>query len=74
MIFFLGLLSLSELHYIDERSTWWQRAWNDAGPDPDIVRVGSTWYAYTTGTSWGNNIGVLTSSVARHSAVRAGWL
>ncbi|MCU1379834.1 MAG: N-acetylmuramoyl-L-alanine amidase family 2 [Acidimicrobiales bacterium] len=37
-------------------------AWNDAGPDPDLLRVGTTWYAYTTGTTWGNNIGVLTST------------
>jgi ribosomal protein L24E len=31
-------------------------------PDPAVVRVGSTYYAYTTGTSWGNHIGVLVSS------------
>ena len=31
-------------------------------PDPDVVRIGSTYYAYTTGTTWGNYIGVLTSS------------
>jgi len=31
-------------------------------PDPDIVRNGSTWYMFTTGTTWGNNLGVLTSS------------
>ncbi|HET9732685.1 MAG TPA: family 43 glycosylhydrolase [Acidimicrobiales bacterium] len=31
-------------------------------PDPDVVRVGSTYYAYTTGTTWGNRIGVLQSS------------
>jgi putative cell wall-binding protein len=37
-------------------------AWGEEGPDPDIVRFGSTWYAYTTGTTWGNNIGVLTST------------
>jgi beta-xylosidase len=42
--------------------------WNDAAPDPDIVRFGSTWYAYTTGTTWGNNIGVLVSS-----APNTGW-
>src|SRR3954468_2379208 len=32
VIFFLALLSLSELRYASERSTWWIRAWNDAGP------------------------------------------
>jgi putative cell wall-binding protein len=37
-------------------------AWGEEGPDPQIVRFGSTWYAYTTGTTWGNNIGVLTST------------
>ena len=31
-------------------------------PDPAVVRFGSTYYAYTTGTSWGNHIGVLTSA------------
>jgi beta-xylosidase len=31
-------------------------------PDPDVVQFGSTYYAYTTGTSWGNHIGVLVSS------------
>jgi len=34
---------------------------NDA-PDPDLVRDGSTWYTFTTGTTWGNDLGVLTSS------------
>lgn len=41
---------------------------NDAAPDPDIVRFGSTWYTYTTGTTWGNNIGVLMSG-----APSTGW-
>jgi len=31
-------------------------------PDPDLVRDGSTWYAFTTGTWWGNDIGVLVDS------------
>jgi hypothetical protein len=31
-------------------------------PDPDVIRVGNTYYAYTTGTTWGNHIGILTSS------------
>lgn len=38
VIFFLALLSLSELHYASETSTWWMRAWNQAGP----VLVGIT--------------------------------
>lgn len=36
-------------------------AFDDDAPDPDIVRVGTTYYAYTTGTTWGNHIGVLVS-------------
>jgi hypothetical protein len=31
-------------------------------PDPDIVRDGNTYYAFTTGTGWGNHIGVLKSA------------
>src|SRR6201998_3889916 len=30
VIFFLTLLSLSELRYANEGSTWWLRAWNEA--------------------------------------------
>src|SRR5207253_823426 len=36
-------------------------AFDDDAPDPDLVRFGSTYYAYTTGTTWGNHIGVLVS-------------
>ena len=32
VIFFLALLSVSELRYVNEESTWWLRAWNQAGP------------------------------------------
>jgi putative cell wall-binding protein len=42
--------------------------WNDAAPDPDLVRFGSTWYLYSTGTRWGNHIGVLVSS-----SPNSGW-
>ena len=35
-----------------------------AAPDPDVVRFGTSYYAYTTGTTWGNHIGVLRSSAA----------
>ena len=31
-------------------------------PDPAVERFGNSYYAYTTGTSWGNHIGVLTST------------
>ena len=36
-------------------------AFDDDAPDPAVVRFGSSYYAYTTGTSWGNRIGVLVS-------------
>lgn len=38
VIFFLALLSLAELRYVNETSIWWFRAWNQAGP----VLVGIT--------------------------------
>ncbi len=37
-------------------------AFADDAPDPDLVRNGATWYTFTTGTTWGNNLGVLTST------------
>jgi ribosomal protein L24E/predicted GH43/DUF377 family glycosyl hydrolase len=41
----------------------WATTVRDAdAPDPAVVRFGSTYYTYTTGTSWGNHIGVLVSS------------
>lgn len=43
-------------------------AWAKDAPDPDLVRVGDRYYAYTTGTTWGNHIGVLESSSAT-----SGW-
>ena len=32
VIFFLGLLSIAELRHATETSTWWVRAWHEAGP------------------------------------------
>ncbi len=32
VIFFLALLSIAELHYTSETTTWWLRAWDQAGP------------------------------------------
>src|SRR6266513_4377110 len=32
IVFFLTLLSMAELQYADENSTWWVRAWTEAGP------------------------------------------
>lgn len=39
-------------------------------PDPDVVRVGSTFYAFTTGTTWGNQIGIAATTSADP---RTGW-
>jgi CDP-diacylglycerol--glycerol-3-phosphate 3-phosphatidyltransferase len=32
VIFFLTLLSVAELRYTTETTTWWQRAWEEGGP------------------------------------------
>jgi CDP-diacylglycerol--glycerol-3-phosphate 3-phosphatidyltransferase len=45
VIFFLALLSASELRYVDERSTWWFRAWHEAGPVLVWVTVALTVYS-----------------------------
>ena len=44
--------------------SWSHNALDQDAPDPDVVRFGSTFYAYTTGTAWGNHIGILHSSFA----------
>ena len=45
VIFFLALLSLSELRYADQGTTWWIRAWNDAGPVLVWITVALTIYS-----------------------------
>jgi CDP-diacylglycerol---glycerol-3-phosphate 3-phosphatidyltransferase len=45
VIFFLALLSVSELHYADERSAWWLHAWNEAGPVLVWITVALTVYS-----------------------------
>jgi len=42
--------------------SWANTAIKQDAPDPDVVRFGTTYFAYTTGTVWGNHIGVLRSS------------
>jgi len=42
--------------------SWASTAKQEDAPDPDVVRFGSTYYAYTTGTVWANSIGILRSS------------
>ena len=45
VIFFLVLLSASELRYVDEKSTWWWRAWYEAGPILVWITVALTLYS-----------------------------
>src|ERR1700704_4890999 len=45
VIFFLVLLSASELRYADEKSTWWGRAWYEAGPILVWITVALTLYS-----------------------------
>ena len=45
VIFFLGLLSASELRLANEESTWWLRAWNQAGPVLVWTTVALTLYS-----------------------------
>src|SRR5215510_10123528 len=45
IIFFLALLSIAELKYASETSTWWLRAWDDAGPMLVWITVALTIYS-----------------------------
>lgn len=45
VIFFLALLSLHELRYANETSTWWFRAWDQAGPVLVWITVALTVYS-----------------------------
>jgi len=45
VIFFLALLSLHELRYANESSTWWFRAWDQAGPVLVWITVALTIYS-----------------------------
>jgi CDP-diacylglycerol---glycerol-3-phosphate 3-phosphatidyltransferase len=53
VIFFLGLFSASELRFADERSMWWLRAWNLAGPILVWITVALTVYS-GLGYAWRN--------------------
>ena len=41
---------------------WSHTTQDENAPDPDVNRFGNTYYAYTTGTTWGNRLGILRSS------------
>jgi CDP-diacylglycerol--glycerol-3-phosphate 3-phosphatidyltransferase len=45
VIFFLTLLCASELHYANEGSTWWFRAWDEAGSILVWITVALTLYS-----------------------------
>jgi CDP-diacylglycerol--glycerol-3-phosphate 3-phosphatidyltransferase len=45
VIFFLALLSLHELRYANETSTWWFRAWDQTGPVLVWITVALTIYS-----------------------------
>jgi CDP-diacylglycerol--glycerol-3-phosphate 3-phosphatidyltransferase len=51
VIFFLAMLSLHELRYANERSTWWFRAWDQAGPVLVWITVALTIYS-GVGYAW----------------------
>ena len=53
IIFFLALLSIAELQYANETSTWWLRAWGEAGPVLVWITVALTIYS-GVGYAWRN--------------------
>jgi CDP-diacylglycerol--glycerol-3-phosphate 3-phosphatidyltransferase len=53
VIFFLALLSMAELRYANEKSTWWVRAWTEAGPLLVWITVALTIYS-ALGFAWRN--------------------
>jgi len=53
VVFFLALLSIAELHYANETSIWWLRAWDQAGPVLVWVTVALTLYS-GVGYAWRN--------------------
>jgi CDP-diacylglycerol--glycerol-3-phosphate 3-phosphatidyltransferase len=53
VVFFLALLSMAELRYASETSTWWLRAWSEAGPVLVWITVALTIYS-GLGFTWRN--------------------
>jgi phosphatidylglycerophosphate synthase len=53
IIFFLALLSIAELYNASETSTWWLRAWGQAGPVLVWITVALTLYS-GVGYAWRN--------------------
>ena len=53
IIFFLALLSIAELRYASQTSTWWLRAWHEGGPVLVWITVALTIYS-GLGLTWRN--------------------
>jgi len=53
VLFFLTLLSMAELRYANENSTWWVHAWTEAGPVLVWITVALTIYS-AVGFTWRN--------------------
>jgi len=53
IVFFLALISIVELQYTSEKSTWWARAWGEAGPVLVWITVALTIYS-GLGFAWRN--------------------
>jgi CDP-diacylglycerol--glycerol-3-phosphate 3-phosphatidyltransferase len=53
VVFFLALLSMAELRYLNETSIWWVRAWSEAGPVLVWITVALTIYS-AVGFTWRN--------------------
>jgi CDP-diacylglycerol--glycerol-3-phosphate 3-phosphatidyltransferase len=53
IIFFLALLSMAELRYANEKSTWWVHAWTEGGPVLVWITVALTIYS-ALGFTWRN--------------------
>jgi len=53
ILFFLTLLSMAELRYVNENSTWWVRGWTQAGPVLVWITVALTIYS-AIGFGWRN--------------------
>ena len=51
--FFLALLSIAELRYASQTSTWWLRAWHEGGPVLVWITVALTIYS-GLGLTWRN--------------------
>src|SRR6201982_3283251 len=53
IVFFLALLWMAELRDVNEKSTWWVRAWSEAGPVLVWITVALTIYS-ALGFTWRN--------------------